>query len=167
MESNGKDQHDNAVEPVILLALGGVHPPPGKGHCLVGSPHEYRSQKKAQGDYEPGVKATGGLGPLNGGLEQRPEAGGDHHPGGKAQHRLLKPGLRLPGEKKYHGGAQGGHQEREARAQGGPAKRPQHTHQRLILDSGGAWVPDRPYASISGEVRSGACFPPKDMVYCS
>ena len=49
------------------------------------------------------------LGSVDGGKQQAPHGGRRHHPGGKAQHRLLKPGLRFPGEKKHHGGAQGGH----------------------------------------------------------
>ena len=70
----------------------------------------------------PGRSAGGGqpagqtqfLGFLNGRDQQRPHAGGDHHPGGKAQKDTLDGRIELLSEQKDHGGAQSGHQKSEA-----------------------------------------------------
>ena len=94
-------------------------------------------------------------GPVDGRQQQAPHGGRRHDSSSKAQQGLLKVGPGFPGEKKHHGRAQSGHQKCEARTQGRPAKRLQHSTNAFSLIQ----AEHRPYASISGRTsrRDRAC----------
>lgn len=86
MQRNGKNEHKDAVEPLVGPPLGAVGPAARQAYHLIRAPHKQRAGQEAQRGHQPGGQARGGLRALDGGLKQRPEAGRDHHTGGKAQH---------------------------------------------------------------------------------
>lgn len=88
-------------------------------------PSHGHQKEDAQGGAAGGGQPAGQtqfLGFLNGRDQQRPHAGGDHHPGGKAQHNTVEVGGNLVAEQKDHGRPQSGHKKGEAGSAAGPQK---------------------------------------------
>ena len=149
MQRNGRHEQ-RALPPGRVLVpaaaqsrQGGIQR--GKEHHAAQKPHRRR---------EPAGKSNVRR-PVNGRQQQAPHGGRRHDSSSKAQQGLLKVGPGFPGEKKHHGRAQSGHQKCEARTQGRPAKRLQHSTNAFSLIQ----AEHRPYASISGRTsrRDRAC----------
>lgn len=116
---HGDGQHQQGV-PVAALPGPAVQ----KLRREVGEQNVHPGQK---GDAQDGAPRRGdpagaacGLRLFDGGDQERPHTGGDHHAGGEAQHDSVQSGAGRPAEEKDGGRPQGGHQKGEAAPAGGP-----------------------------------------------
>ena len=129
VEGNGEDQEGGAFqiapEP---LRRPGVEVQVGEEH--VQQQQEGRAQDETACGGDP-AGLTGGLGLFNGGDEQGPDRGGNHHACGKAEEEFLGHSRAFSTEEKDKGRAQSGHKEGESGAGGGPGERFQQNDRLL------------------------------------
>ena len=88
VEGDGKNQHNDAVHPLIGFSFGEIRLSSGKGNDLVGCPHKQSSEQKPRCRHKIRRQVRRGLCALDCRLQQRPETGCDHDTGGKSKHKI-------------------------------------------------------------------------------